>query len=61
MANVYDLRPGDELQIGGATVKMVKKSGQIARLVVICPFDVAVTRNKPLEDSKITSDPLSMS
>jgi len=61
MASIYDLRPGEELQIGNCVVKMVKKSGQLARLVVTAPDEVPVKRVKPLDDSKTAADPLSMS
>jgi sRNA-binding carbon storage regulator CsrA len=37
-----DLRPGQSVQIGDVTVKMVKKSGQIASLVIEAPQDVQI-------------------
>jgi len=37
-----DLRPGQIVQIGDVTVKMVKKSGQIASLVIDAPQYVPI-------------------
>ena len=34
MALKIDLRPGESLTIGNTTVKLVKKSGQLASLVI---------------------------
>ncbi|QRE00598.1 hypothetical protein [Pseudomonas phage Itty13] len=42
MALKIDLRPGQSVQIGDVTVKMVKKSGQIASLVIEAPQDVPI-------------------
>lgn len=42
MALKIDLRPGQSVQIGDVTVKMVKKSGQIASLVIEAPQDVQI-------------------
>lgn len=42
MALKIDLRPGQSVQIGDITVKMVKKSGQIASLVIEAAKDVPI-------------------
>ena len=48
MALVLELRPGDELAIGEpagrVTVRVVAKSGQSARLVVLAPDGVPIVR-----------------
>ena len=42
MALKIDLRPGEVLTIGAATVKLVKKSGQLASLVIYADDDVNI-------------------
>lgn len=42
MALKIDLRPGETLTIGDVRIKMVKKSGQIASLVVEAEKDVPI-------------------
>lgn len=42
MAYKIDLAPGESMTIGDITVKMVKKSGQRASLVITAPKDVAI-------------------
>lgn len=37
-----DLRSNETLTIGGATVRLDRKSGQIARLVIEAPADIRV-------------------
>lgn len=44
MALTVDLKPGQKLQIGDATVTMEAKSGQLARLVIDAPKSVAVKK-----------------
>lgn len=44
-----DLRPGDEIKVGDAVVKMVHKSGQLACLVIDAPKDMPIQRVKPKE------------
>ncbi|NTE96694.1 carbon storage regulator [Agrobacterium tumefaciens] len=39
-----DLRPGQSVQIGDVTVKMVKKSGQVACLVIEADKSVPIRR-----------------
>lgn len=39
-----DLRPGDEIKVGDATVKMIHKSGQLACLVIDAPKNVPIER-----------------
>lgn len=39
---IVDLRPGQVLKIGGATLVLREKSGQRARLVVQAPASVAI-------------------
>ena len=39
-----DLRPGEELQVGDAIVKMVHKSGQLACLVIDAPKETPIKR-----------------
>lgn len=45
-----DLRPGEELQIGDAIVKLVKKSGQVASLVISAPRSVQIKRVSTAEE-----------
>ena len=44
MALKIDLRPGQSLQIGNATVKLVKKSGQLACLIIEADKNVIIRR-----------------
>lgn len=44
MALSIDLKPGQKLQIGDATITMEAKSGQFARLVIDAPKSVAVKK-----------------
>lgn len=44
-----DLRPGDEIQVGDATVKLVHKSGQVACLVIDAPKELPIKRAKARE------------
>ncbi len=43
MALKIDLRPGESLKIGDTVVKLVKKSGQLASLVIIADKSVPIT------------------
>jgi hypothetical protein len=44
MALTIDLKPGDKLQIGDATVTFVQKSGQIGRFVVEADRSIPVKK-----------------
>lgn len=44
MALKIDLRPGDVLMIGDVTLKMVKKSGQLACIVIDADKSVPIRR-----------------
>ncbi|WP_288075948.1 carbon storage regulator [Pseudomonas sp.] len=44
MALKIDLRPGQSVQIGDVVVKMVKKSGQVACLVIEADKSVPIRR-----------------
>lgn len=50
MALKIDLRPGEVLTIGGATIKLVKKSGQLASLVI--EADKSVLIDGPKKDQE---------
>lgn len=42
---IIDVRPGEALALsGGATVELVQKSGQLARLRVTAPRDVTIEK-----------------
>ena len=45
--SIHDLKVGQTLKIGNATIRLEKKSGQLARLVVQAPTDTIVQMNKP--------------
>ncbi len=51
---IIDVRPGERLAMSGSvTVELLHKSGQLARLRVIAPVDVEITKqcvNKPEGD-----------
>lgn len=44
MALTIDLKPGQQLQVGEATITMESKSGQLARLVIDAPKSVSVKK-----------------
>ncbi len=44
MALSIDLKPGQKLQVGEATITLEQKSGQLARLVIDAPKSVAVKK-----------------
>ena len=44
--SIYDLKVGQTLTIGNATVRLERKSGQLARLVVDAPSEMAVNLTK---------------
>lgn len=54
MALKIDLRPGESLKIGNATVKLVKKSGQLASLVV--EADRSVLIEGPIKEGEDGTD-----
>ena len=45
---ILDVRPGEHISLDGARIKveLVRKSGQIARLRVTAPRDVAIKKEK---------------
>ena len=56
MALKIDLRPGEVLTIGGATIKLVKKSGQLASLVIEADLSVRIEGpRKAQEPRQITA------
>ena len=48
----HDLRVGEEMKIGGTTLRMVKKSGQVATILIDAPADVKIEFSKRREDSQ---------
>lgn len=48
----HNLRLGEELRIGDTVVRMVKKSGQVAALIIDAPADVKIVISKEREDSQ---------
>lgn len=52
MALKIDLRPGQSLQVGDVTIKLVKKSGQIACLVIEADKSVPIRRTEDCEQSQ---------
>ena len=48
----FDVRPGEQLLVGGVRVELVHKSGRLARLKVTAPHDVPV---KLVEQAEISS------
>lgn len=46
-----DLRPGEELKVGDAIIKIVKKSGQIVSLAIDAPADVRIEKIEPAGDA----------
>lgn len=50
MALKVDLRPGQEVVIGDVVVKMVKKSGQLASLVIVA--DRSIPISEPRDSSR---------
>ena len=51
-----DLKVGETLTIGGATVRLVKKSGQLARLVIVADDATPITppkaRREPASEAR---------
>lgn len=47
-----DLKVGDTLKIGAASIRLEKKSGQLARLVVEAPLDTEITTPRARGDNK---------
>ncbi|HEJ7283125.1 CsrA-like regulator [Serratia phage Parlo] len=45
-----DIRPGDELKIGDATLRVVKKSGQLISVAIDAPKSVTI-RKQSAEDA----------
>lgn len=54
----HNLRIGEELRIGDAVVRMVKKSGQVAALIIDAPPEVKIVITKDQEDSQKRRNPL---
>lgn len=54
MALKYDLRPGESITIGGATVKLVKKSGQLASLVIEADRSIKIEGPEKREQGRQT-------
>ncbi len=58
-----DLKVGDTLKIGDASIRLEKKSGQLARLVVDAPLDTVITTpqhkggNKPNPPARMSAPP----
>jgi len=46
-----DLRPGEELKVGDAIIKIVKKSGQIVSLAIDAPPEVRIEKIDPSNDT----------
>lgn len=44
MAMTVDIKPGQKLQIGDATITLEQKSGQLARLVIDAPKSVTIKK-----------------
>ena len=44
MAMKIDLRPGESITVGDIVIRMVKKSGQLASLVIDAPKSVQIKR-----------------
>lgn len=51
MALKIDLRVGETLQVGDARLKLVRKAGQVATLVIDAPREVKITTNSNYEIS----------
>jgi len=50
----HDLRPGESIQIGETTVTLVRKSSQVASLLIDAPRDVKITTNREQKAEKET-------
>ncbi|WP_152534636.1 carbon storage regulator [Martelella sp. AD-3] len=48
MALKIDLRVGETLQVGEARLKLVRKAGQVATLVIDAPREMKITSQNPL-------------
>ena len=48
----HDLKRGESLWIGGAEIKMVRKSGQVCSLIIDAPPDVVVRTPKSQRKDK---------
>lgn len=53
----HDLKLGEELYIGGAKIKMVRKSGQVCSLIIDAPADVVVRTPKSQRKEKEACTP----
>lgn len=52
MALKIDIRPGEEIIAGDVRIKLVKKSGQLASLVIDVPKDVTIKGPHHREDGQ---------
>lgn len=48
----HDLKLGEDLWIGGAKIKMVRKSGQVCSLIIDAPDDMVVKTPKSQRKDK---------
>ena len=48
----HDLKLGEDLWIGGARIKMVRKSGQVCSLIIDAPDDMVVKTPKSQQKEK---------
>lgn len=53
---VCDLRIGDAIAVGLTRVRMAHKSGQVARLVVEAPADIAITLERAARNQVVSTD-----
>lgn len=51
----HDLRPGESIQIGDTIVTLVRKSSQVASLLIDAPRDVKITTNREQKEKKETA------
>ena len=52
MALKIDIRPGQEITVGGVRIKLERKSGQLASLVIDAPKDVPIKGPHHREDGQ---------
>lgn len=59
MALNIDIRPGETLQIGDVKIQMVKKSGQLARLIIEADKSVII-KHVNASDTATNRQPVAM-
>lgn len=55
--SIHDVKVGSTLQVGEAMIRIERKSGQVARLVVIAPDHILVSRQSDAHECVSHKEP----